>query len=63
MTELMAEGAQEASDSFDPESDTSKCAGGKDVGRCAASLRDIVNEAMEPKVPAETASEINKVLK
>lgn len=55
-TELSVDGVQETIDSLEPESETNKWADGNAVGRYAASLREIVNEAMEPNVPAKIAS-------
>ena len=63
MTEVTAEAAHDAKLPPDSSSDRDKRDSGKDVGRYAASLTEIENEAVEPKVPADMVSIIDKLHK
>ena len=63
MTEVTAEAAHDAKLQPDSSSDRDKWDSGKDVGRYAASLTEIENEAVEPKVPADMVSIIDKLHK
>jgi hypothetical protein len=46
-----SEGEQDTNDKLKPESDVCKYESEKVVGSCAASLREIVNDDIEPEVP------------
>lgn len=53
MIELTADGTHDAKASSDPVKDRSNWEIGNDVGRYAASLTEMVNDAIVPKVPVD----------
>ncbi len=46
-----SDGEQDTGDALNPESDVYNCESEKTAGSCAASLREIVNDDIEPEVP------------